>query len=146
MRWVWRPQPRAPRIPKQPLLKILNAVAADLDVHGWTVTLVLATDVFMAGLKKKFFGVEEPTDVLAFPHREVLPDGEAYLGDIVISVETAAVQAREHGHSLEREVALLAVHGFLHLLGYDHETDQGEMARLESTIRRRWLTDPRSLP
>ncbi len=59
-------------------------------------------------------------DVLSFPLGEKAPDGKFYLGDIVISVPVAARQAREKGHGLDRELRLLAIHGFLHLLGYDH--------------------------
>jgi len=72
--------------------------------------------------------------VLAFP------DGEdGYLGDIVVSVPRAVAQAREAGHSLARELAALVVHGYLHLLGYDHETDRGRMMRRQSVLLRRLL-------
>lgn len=71
-------------------------------------------------LNRKFLKKNKPTDVLSFPLGEKAPDGKFYLGDIVISVPVAFRQAREKGHSLDREMRLLAIHGFLHLLGYDH--------------------------
>lgn len=71
-------------------------------------------------LNRKFLKKDKPTDVLSFPLGEKAPDGKFYLGDIVISVPVAFRQAREKGHSLDREMRLLAIHGFLHLLGYDH--------------------------
>ncbi len=63
---------------------------------------------------------DKPTDVLSFPLGEKGPDGTFYLGDIVIAVPVAARQARAKGHGLDRELRLLAIHGYLHLLGYDH--------------------------
>ena len=63
---------------------------------------------------------DKPTDVLSFPLGEKGPDGKFYLGDIVIAVPVAFRQARAKGHGLDRELRLLAIHGFLHLLGYDH--------------------------
>jgi probable rRNA maturation factor len=70
--------------------------------------------------------------VLSFPG----PGGEEGLGDVVISVPTAARSARRQGHGVARELDILALHGFLHLLGYDHETDDGTMGRLEARLRR----------
>jgi probable rRNA maturation factor len=79
------------------------------------------------------------TDVLSFPaaQDEFEKAEGATLGDVVISVEQAARQAREHGLELDEEVAQLILHGLLHLCGYDHETDDGEMNRLELRLRRR---------
>ena len=72
------------------------------------------------------------------PDRAEFEEAEgSTLGDVVISVEQAARQAREHGLSLEDEIAQLILHGLLHLCGYDHETDNGEMNRLELRLRRR---------
>lgn len=72
------------------------------------------------------------TDVLSFP-----ADEKGQLGDVVIAVGVARRQAREAGHSLQTELRVLALHGLLHLLGYDHEHDQGRMARLERRLRRK---------
>lgn len=88
---------------------------------------------------------DSPTDVLSFPVNEITAEGAHCLGDILISVEKAAEQARAKRHSLDRELQILLLHGMLHLRGYDHETDSGEMNRLESRIRksvlnnRRWI-------
>lgn len=71
-------------------------------------------------LNRKFMKKNKPTDVLSFPLGEKAPDGRYYLGDIVVAVPVAFRQARGKGHSLDRELRLLAIHGFLHLLGYDH--------------------------
>jgi probable rRNA maturation factor len=72
-----------------------------------------------------------PTDVLSFPSGE---EGSGFLGDLVIDVPYAARQARARGHSLTRELKILLAHGVLHLLGYDHETDDGTMFRLQRRL------------
>jgi probable rRNA maturation factor len=84
-------------------------------------------------------GKRATTDVLSFPaeQSEFEKTEGPYLGDVVISIEQAARQAKEHGLSFEHEVAQLIVHGLLHLSGYDHETDRGEMNRLELKLRKR---------
>ncbi len=134
MRWVWVQRVRNVQIPRDLLETILNRVAERLHVPPQTVTIVLTGDRTIARLKGRFLGQYRPTDVLAFPMQETFPDGETYLGDIVISIPTARRQAAARGHSLVTELAILLVHGFLHLLGYDHATDQGEMVALERTI------------
>jgi len=136
MRWVWQNRCRSRRIPRRMLETILDQVAVRLQVPHQTVTVVLAGDRTLARLKGRFLGEPRSTDVLAFPIQETWPDGETHLGDIVISLPTAVRQARRHRHSLERELAILLVHGFLHLLGYDHTRDNGEMEALEKEIRR----------
>ena len=106
-------------------------------------TLRILSDRKMRELNRRFREKDRPTDVLAFPAEE--PDGDSvdgggeppYLGDLAVSAETAARQAAERGHPLETELRLLALHGVLHLLGWDHERDRGEMERLERLLRRR---------
>jgi probable rRNA maturation factor len=94
----------------------------------------------MRDYNRRFRGQDQPTDVLSFPaHEPAAPLGERHLGDIVISVPTAADQARKARHCLERELKILALHGYLHLLGYDHETDDGTMMRLQRGLVRRLL-------
>ena len=85
----------------------------------------------MRSLNRRFRDADRSTDVLAFPA------GGDLLGDIVISVPCAAREARRHGTPAARELDRLLVHGFLHLCGYDHETDRGEMDALEAKLRRR---------
>jgi probable rRNA maturation factor len=84
------------------------------------VTLAFVGDRAIRTLNRKWMKKDRSTDVLSFPLGETAPDGKYYLGDIVISVPVAARQAREKGHALDRELRLLAIHGYLHLLGYDH--------------------------
>lgn len=96
------------------------------------LTVAVTTDARVRTLNRRFRGVSKPTDVLSFPADE---PGE--LGDIVIARGVAARQARELGHSLATELRVLALHGLLHLLGYDHEQDDGRMARAEARLRRR---------
>jgi probable rRNA maturation factor len=97
-----------------------------------SLTIAVTTDARVRALNRRFRGVSKPTDVLSFPADE---PGE--LGDIVIARGVAARQARELGHPLATELKVLALHGLLHLLGYDHEQDRGRMARVEARLRRR---------
>lgn len=89
------------------------------------ITIVLTDDRQLHELNLDYLGVDAPTDVLSFPASETDPEtGAAYLGDIVISIPRAAAQAQAAGHPVEAEAQLLVVHGTLHLLGYDHATDE----------------------
>ena len=85
----------------------------------------------MRGLNKRWRKKDRPTDVLSFPSGEKAP---GFLGDLVIDVPYAARQARARRHSLTRELKILLAHGVLHLLGYDHETDDGTMFRLQRRL------------
>jgi len=84
------------------------------------ITLAFVGNQAIRTLNRKFRRKDKPTDVLSFPIRDFSTDGKFYLGDIVIAVPVALEQARRQGHSLEREIELLVIHGFLHLLGFDH--------------------------
>ena len=93
------------------------------------VSLSFVDNETIRGLNDQYRGIDEPTDVLSFPQDDDLPLELPYiLGDIVISLERAAEQAQEYGHGLEREVLYLAVHGLLHLIGYDHQTEEDKSA------------------
>lgn len=117
----------------------LRQLAEELAPGRASATLVLVADERMRVLNRRFRGLDHPTDVLSFPSRdEDSPDETDYLGDIVISVETARRQALRRGSTLGRELRVLALHGFLHLLGHDHETDDGEMRRMEYRLRRKF--------
>ena len=112
--------------------RFLRRLCAELAPAGFAVCLL--SDAGIRRYNKQFRGADDSTDVLSFPaerHRNGRP---GYLGDVLISVETARENARRYGLRLEEEIEVLALHGVLHLLGYDHERDDGEMARLE----RRW--------
>jgi probable rRNA maturation factor len=116
------------------LRRVLRAAAAALRVRG-ELALVLAGDGLLRRLNRDYRGKDRATDVLSFPGG----GGEAGLGDVVISVAKAERNARGLGRTLAQELDVLALHGFLHVLGYDHETDDGTMDRIEGRLRRRLL-------
>lgn len=116
------------------LRRVLRGAAAILRVGGG-VCVVLAGDGLLRRLNRDYRGKDRPTDVLSFPG----DGGESGLGDVVISVATAERNARGLGRTLLQELDVLALHGFLHVLGYDHETDDGTMDRLEARLRKRLL-------
>jgi probable rRNA maturation factor len=91
-------------------------------VQDAELAVLLSDDAKLAALNKSYRGLDEPTDVLAFPAGDdvALPEGASYLGDIAISVPRARDQAAEAGHGIMEELQLLVIHGTLHLLGYDH--------------------------
>jgi len=95
------------------------------------VSVLFCGDARMRTLNARYRRKDGSTDVLAFPG-----SGAGLLGDIVVSVPYARRQARRRGEPVSREIDRLLVHGFLHLLGYDHETDRGEMDALEGRVRR----------
>jgi probable rRNA maturation factor len=108
--------------------------AAAITNAETSATIAFVSDNAIRQLNRQFRGVDKATDVLSFPAED--EDG-SNLGDIAISVDTAAAQAKENGLTFEGEVAQLILHGLLHLSGYDHETDNGEMNRLELRLRRK---------
>lgn len=132
----------------QGMLALVNqAIEETLAVENYQqdpeVSLVLVDDAYIQRLNHSYRGLDKPTDVLSFPMLEETADEpdlelpeEVLLGDIIISVERAVLQADEYGHSLAREMAFLTVHGMLHLLGYDHEEEAQRvvMRKQEETI------------
>lgn len=135
-------------------LKMLvrRAIEATLDYEQYQnaceVSVTFTDNEQIHQLNQKFRQIDRPTDVLSFPLFdydgvcEEPPVDELFgmLGDIVLSLEQAAIQAQEYGHSFEREVAFLCVHSMLHLLGYDHETgeeDEADMRRRQTEITER---------
>jgi probable rRNA maturation factor len=112
-----------------------------------SLTVAFVRDRAIRRLNRDYRGKDRATDVLSFPTVDEQedafihssPDDDEHLGDIIISTDAAQRQADEAGHSFEREVSELVIHGTLHLCGYDHETDNGEMNRLELRLRRRIL-------
>lgn len=128
---------------EQTLTAVLLKTAQVHNINsGAEVSVVLADDSYIHELNLEYRGKDCPTDVLSFALDEGdepdIVDGpeESLLGDIIISLETAARQAEEYSHSLERELAFLTLHGMLHLLGYDHEEDDDrqEMRQQEEHI------------
>ena len=96
------------------------------------LSIAIVSDRRMRALNRQFRGKDAVTDVLSFPSEE-----RGFLGDIVIAAGVSNRQAKDAGHSAQTEVKGLALHGLLHLLGYDHETDDGKMARVEARLRKK---------
>ncbi len=137
---------RAKRVPAARLKAFLRRVArkAPPKTNATGVSIVLAGDATVRRLNREFRGKNARTDVLSFPSGgDELPDGSRPLGEIVISVAQAARQAEASGHSLARELRVLVLHGYLHLLGYDHEVDDGTMMRLQSRLARALIDSAR---
>ena len=114
-----------------------RAVLDALDEASADLTISLVDDAEIHRLNRSYRGKDRPTDVLAFAMREGTraPGDEAILGDVVISLDTAARQAANRGASLEDEVATLLIHGVLHLLSYDHERSPSEARRMQRKER-----------
>jgi probable rRNA maturation factor len=126
---------RARRIAAARLARVLRGAARALRVRG-EISVVLCGDARMRSLNRRYRKKDQTTDVLSFEGA----GADEGIGDIVISVSTAARNARRFGRGLDQELEILALHGFLHTLGYDHETDDGEMDRLESRLRKSLLS------
>lgn len=132
-----------------PLQKFLRQIKNDMGLSGSQVTVGLVSDTEIARLNESFRKMKGPTDVLSFPARAgrkpmrlragkaAVPRG-TMLGDIAISPETARRYVKKQGRALNIELRILILHGVLHLLGYDHETDRGAMSRLEKSLRGRY--------
>ena len=120
------------------LARFLSAAQTAVRLKG-QVTVLLTTDAAIRRLNRQFRGKNKATDVLSFPSEGPFPGSpaEEIAGDIAISVTTALGQAADHGHSLSTEIKVLILHGLLHLAGYDHEADSGQMARRERLLRAR---------
>ncbi|NIK77398.1 putative rRNA maturation factor [Paenibacillus castaneae] len=141
------------------LEQLLQLAAQAEGISEGEVSLTFTDDKEIHQLNLEYRGIDRPTDVLSFAMQEdgteeldiifeVESEDEAdpisgMLGDIIISVETAEAQSKEYGHSLEREIGFLFVHGFLHLMGYDHEEDAAEAemtAKQEAILQQAGLT------
>ncbi|MGH9841045.1 MAG: rRNA maturation RNase YbeY [Blastocatellia bacterium] len=127
-------------IDKNEVARLSRAVLDRIGREEAMLTITFIRDRRMQQLSRDFRGLDKPTDVLSFAYHETEDHNESnHLGDVVISVETAERYARELGLSLDREIRHLVIHGTLHLAGYDHETDNGEMNRLERKLRKELL-------
>ena len=113
-------QQKKHKIKKNRYKGLLVKLADQYQLDNPEVTLVFVNDKTIKELNKKFLNKDAPTDVLSFPVREMGADGKYYLGDIVISVQRALDQSAAQNHSLERELDILTIHGFLHLVGFEH--------------------------
>jgi len=125
------------------LEKLGRKLCRHLQIQRYHFTVVLSNDQAIRELNRRFRRINRPTDVLSFPSSLGAQKGEPFdnssLGDMIVSVETAYRQAIQQGHSLARELDILFIHGLLHLLGYDHETDQGQMRRKERLLYKMFL-------
>jgi probable rRNA maturation factor len=144
---------RSVRLSTRALESFLLRVRHELDLKQAQVTVCLVSDVEIAGMNESFRKKRGPTDVLSFPAvklrqprrsrrrpvSSVLDSGntEASLGDIAIAPAVAKRNAKNYGRTLPAELKILILHGVLHLLGFDHESDRGEMDRTEKKLRRR---------
>ena len=117
----------APRLSRQEVLSFARKVLLAAGEEIGEISIAFVNDKAMRGLNKKFRGKNKTTDVLTFPGDDAC--------EIVISVDRAKRQAVEERHSLATELRYLLLHGILHGLGYDHETDDGEMNKLEVAVR-----------
>lgn len=111
-----------------------------LDAGPSEVHVLVTGDEKLRELNRDFLGNDRATDVLSFPDGDVLPSGRRLLGQVVISLDAAKRQAADEGHSLLRELTELLLHGTLHLLGYDHASDQGQMNSIELELREELLS------
>jgi probable rRNA maturation factor len=135
---LWNPN-RYPEAGARRLRPWLTRLVAALRPGAASLGVRFASDREVRRVNRDFRGKDSATDVLSFP-------GEAgHLGDILISLPTARRQAAAAGQPVERELRRLLLHGVLHCLGHDHETDDGTMERLERRLRRVWLPAPPAL-
>lgn len=144
------------RISISDLEKFLASAQKRLKVPPSSLTVALVSNAEIARWNRSYRGKNKPTDVLSFPVEDDVPGTGAaakrrspsrngisrggklggYLGDIAIAPRVARKNAAEFGRSLHAEMRILILHGILHLMGYDHETDAGQMERLENRLRR----------
>jgi len=135
---------RLARIDANRIAQIADATLAEVGRGDSTLTVAFVRDRTIRRLNSKFRANDRATDVLSFPGDAagglfIDNTSPEDLGDVVVSTDTAQRQAVEAGHSFDREVDELVIHGVLHLCGYDHETDGGQMNRLEIRVRRKLL-------
>jgi probable rRNA maturation factor len=145
---------RLVRLDKKRIAHLATATLQALLRGDSSLTIAFVRDPFIRGLNSRFRGTDRATDVLSFPSQcdEALDAGDdraGFLGDVIISTDTASRQATTAKQAVHREIDELVIHGILHLCGYDHEVDGGEMNRMEMRLRRRLLEgggDPGSGP
>ena len=123
---------RAPAGLERPALKEFARTLRDLIAKGREFHCLISDDRELRRLNRQFLGEDYATDVLSFPLND-----SGLLGELAISADRAAAQAREFGHSQLDEIRILMLHGVLHLVGMDHQTDRGAMARAEARWRKK---------
>ncbi len=124
------------KINKNRFKGLLERLVNQYQLDNPEVTLAFVNDRTVKELNKRFLNKDAPTDILSFPIREKGADGKYYLGDILISVQRASDQSAVKNHSLERELEILTIHGFLHLMGFEHSRG---LEKEEARMRKRLL-------
>ena len=130
---------RYPDLEPAGLVRWLEELVAAIAPDAASMTVRLCGESPMRAMNRDFRGHDHVTDVLSFPGDAETEPG--HLGDVVVCVAQARRQAVARDASLEHEMKTLLLHGVLHCMGHDHETDDGEMERLERRLRRRWVRD-----
>jgi probable rRNA maturation factor len=126
------------RLTLPPLEKFAHRSLREMNLKSDSVAIAFVTDAEIARLNKTYRRKNKTTDVLSFPAQTAKrADKSKFLGDIAIAPATARRYAKKNGRSLHSEICVLMLHGILHLLGYDHETDRGQMDRIEHKLRRK---------
>jgi len=121
-----------------PFEKFAKKSLRQLNLRRDSIAIAFVTDTEIARLNKIYRKKNKPTDVLSFPAQSAKrPNKNKFLGDIAIAPAVARRYSKKNGRSLESEICILILHGILHLLGYDHEADQGQMDRIEQKLRRK---------
>ena len=130
---------RARSIDRKALLDFSQRALLAVKRSQQTATIVFVGDAAIKKLNQQFRGKNNVTDVLSFPAKAEAfeHENQSNLGEVIISVQRAATQAKENGLTLGNEIQQLILHGLLHLCGYDHETDKGEMNRRELRLRKK---------
>ena len=130
---------RSRKLNTKPLCQFAERALRHIASTKQSVTIVFVGDASIRRLNRQFRGKDRVTDVLSFPTRAepFETENQSSLGEVVISIQRAAAQAKQNGLTFSNEVEQLILHGLLHLCGYDHETDNGEMNRLELRLRRK---------
>ncbi len=129
----------ARKVPVRGLTAKARRILRLLGLEDCELSVALVGDEEIRGLNARYRSRDEPTDVLSFPVDEPLPTGHRLIGDVIISVEKAARQARQRRRSFDDELEVLLIHGILHNLGYDHERsaeDERQMRALERRLRK----------
>jgi probable rRNA maturation factor len=131
------------RLALRPLDKFSQRALRKLKLKPGSANIAFVTDAEIARLNKVYRKKNKPTDVLSFPTQSAKrPNKDKFLGDIAIAPAVARRYAQKNGRSLQTEICILILHGILHLLGYDHETDRGQMDRIEHKLRRKLGLQP----
>ena len=130
--WYFQNRQRKVAFDERAVRNFIGRLAQEV-ARGREFAVVIASDEALRGANRRFRGVSRATDVLSFP------DGaDGRLGDLLISAWRAERQAAARGHGVEDELKILVLHGLLHLMGYDHETDAGAMRRAEKRLQRKY--------